>query len=260
MVSSGVSAILLYQLALRDFRQRYVGSLLGWLWGVIHPLVLLAVYTFLFRHAFGARLPSEESTDSYPLFLLAGLLPWLVFAETLTRSVTSLAGFSALIKKSVFPSEAVPMSIVASNVAGHLLSLVILLAAATAWGHPPGKSLALLPLYTGLLALFSLGVAWVVAGLQAYLRDTAQILSVVLVAWFWATPVFLPEAYYRERLELVLGWNPVRYAVRGYRGAILGVEPPPVADLWPLAVFASVSLAAGGLFFRRAKRGLPDVI
>ena len=82
MVSPGASANLLYQLALRDFRQRYVGSLLGWLWGVIHPLVLLAVYTFLFRHAFGARLPSEELTESYPLFLLAGLLPWLVFAET----------------------------------------------------------------------------------------------------------------------------------------------------------------------------------
>ena len=260
MVSAGVSANLLYQLALRDFKQRHVGSLLGWLWGVIHPLVLLAVYTLLFRHAFGARLPSEEWTDSYPLFLLAGLLPWLVFAETLKRSVTSLAGFSALIKKSVFPSEAVPMSILASNMAGHLLALLVLLAASAAWGHPPGKSLALLPLYSSLLALFSLGVAWFVAGLQAYLRDTAQILSVVLTAWFWATPVFLPEVFYRERLELLLGWNPVRYAVRGYRGAILGAVPPPVAELWPLAAFAFVSLAVGGLFFRRAKRGLPDVL
>lgn len=256
----GVSANLLYQLALRDFRQRYVGSLLGWVWGVIHPLVLLAIYTFLFRHAFGARLPSDEATESYPLFLLAGLLPWLVFSETLTRSVTSLAEFSALIKRSVFPSEAVPMSILASNVTGHLLSLVVLLTASAALGHPPGAALALLPLYTGLLALFSLGVAWIVAGLHAYLRDTAQILSVVLTAWFWATPVFLPEAYYRDRLDLVLEWNPVRYAVRGYRGAILGAEPPPLAELWPLAAFAFIALAAGGLFFRRAKRGLPDVM
>ncbi len=260
MVSPGVRANLLYQLALRDFKQRYVGSLLGWLWGVIHPLVLLAVYTLLFQHAFGARLPPEESTENYPLFLLAGLLPWLLVSETLTRSANSLSEYSALIKKSIFPSEAVPMSILASNGAAHLLSLAVLLAASAAWGHPPGKSLALLPLYAGLLALFSLGLAWVVAGLQAYLRDTAQMLSVALTAWFWATPVFLPEAFYRGRLDPVLDWNPVRYAVLGYRGAILGAEQPPIADLCILAAFAFASLAAGGFFFRRVKRGLPDVM
>lgn len=260
MVSPGARANLLYQLAVRDFKQRYVGSLLGWLWGVIHPLVLLAVYTFLFRHAFGARLPPEEATENYPLFLLAGLLPWLLFSETLTRSASSLAGYSALIKTSVFPSEAVPMSILASTGAAHLLSLVVLLAASAAWGHPPGKSLVLLPLYAGLLALFSLGLAWIAAGLHAYLKDTEQILSVALTAWFWATPVFLPEAFYRGRLDPALDWNPVRYAVLGYRGAILGAEPPRLGDLCALGAFAFAALAAGGFFFRRVKRGLPDVM
>ncbi len=260
MASLGVSANLLGQLILRDFRQRYVGSVLGWLWGVVHPLVLLVVYTFLFRHAFGARLPPDEATDNYPLFLLAGMLPWLLFSETLTRSATSLAEYSALVKRTVFPSQAVPISILASTGVAHLLSLGVLLVAAAVWGHPPGASLVMLPLAVIPLALLSLGLAWFGAALQVYLRDTAQVLAVVLMAWFWATPVFLPEAFYRGRVDAALDWNPLRYAVLGYRGAILGgggLTLEQTAGLWgsALAVFA-----VGALFFRRAKRGFPDVI
>ena len=255
-----VTASLLYQLTLRDFRQRYVGSMLGWLWGVIHPLVLLAIYWFLFRHAFGARLPPEEATDNYPLFLFAGTLPWLLFSETLTRSAPALNEYSALIKRSVFPSEAVPLSILASTGATHLLSLVVLLGAAIAWGHPPSSGLALLPLWALPLALFSLGLAWCAAAFQVYLKDTAQVLSVVLMAWFWATPIFLPEAFYRGRVDFVLDWNPLRYVALGYRSAIFGGSGPSLGEAAFLAGSACTAFVLGALFFRRAKRGFPDVI
>ena len=260
MAASRVTANLLYQLALRDFRQRYVGSMLGWLWGIVHPLVLLGVYTFLFRYAFGARLPPGEATQSYPLFLLAGLLPWLFLSETLTRSAGSLSEHAALIKRSVFPSETIPASILASTALGHLLALAALLVAASLLGEAPGGSLALLPVWMALLGTLSLGLAWIAAGLQVYLPDTAQVLRVILTAWFWATPVFLPEAFYRERLSAVLDWNPVRYAVLGYRSALLGGEPPGLSETAALAVFAVAALVIGGLLFRRAKRGFTDVI
>ena len=260
MRSFGVTASLLYQLTRRDFRQRYVGSVLGWLWGVIHPLVLLAIYWFLFRHAFGARLPAEEATDNYPLFLMAGMLPWLFFSETLARSAPALIEHSALVKRSVFPSEAVPVSILASTGATHLLSVLALLVAAALWGHAPSASLALLALWLLPLALFSLGLAWCAAGLQVYVKDTSQVLSVVLMAWFWATPVFLPEAFYRGRVDFVLEWNPLRYAVLGYRSAILGGSGPSLGETAFLAGSACAVFVLGALFFRRAKRGFPDVI
>lgn len=260
MAAPRVTANLLYQLARRDFRQRYVGSVLGWLWGIVHPLVLLGVYTFLFRYAFGARLPSGEATQSYPLFLLAGLLPWLLFSETLTRSAGSLPEHSALIKRSVFPSETIPASILASTWVGHLLALGAFLVAALVLGEPPGRTLLLLPAWMALLGLLTLGLAWILAALQVYLRDTAQVLRVVLTAWFWATPVFLPEAFFRERFASVLDWNPVRYAVLGYRSAILGGEPPSLSETAALVGFAVAVFLAGGLFFRRAKKGFPDVI
>ena len=251
---------LLYQLALRDFKQRYVGSVLGWLWGVLHPLVLLAIYTFLFRYAFGARLPPEEATDSYPLFLLAGMLPWLLFSESLTRSATVLQEHAGLIKRSVFPSEALPMSVLASTLASHAISILVLLVASAAWGQPVGWTLASLPIWVALLALFSLGLAWVVAGLQVYLRDTSHVLSVALTAWFWLTPVFLPEVFYQDRFAFVLEWNPLRYVVLGYRGSILGGRLPDPAQLAVLTAVALGACAAGALFFRRVQRGFADVM
>ncbi len=254
------AATLLCLLALRDFRQRHVGSALGWLWGVIHPLVLLLVYTFVFETALAARLPADEATQTYPLFLLAGLLPWTLFAETVTRSASVLTDHAALIKKSVFPSEALPASILVSTAIGHLIAVGALLAVAAALGQSPGVAVVLLPMWLALLAMFSLGLAWMVAALQVYLRDTAQILRVVITAWFWLTPVFLPEAFYRNRLDGVLEWNPVRYAVLGYRSAILGGTMPGLSVMVPLCVFALLSLVAGGLVFRHAKRGFPDVI
>ena len=260
MLVSRAALSLLYQLALRDFKRRYVGSVLGWLWGVIHPLVLLVVYTFLFRHAFGARLPPDEATQSYPLFLLAGMLPWLLFSETLVRSATVLTDHSALIKKSVFPAEALPMSILVSTGLAHLLSLAVLAVAAAIWGQFPTAVLAQLPVIAGLLAMFSLGLAWIVAGFQVYLRDTAQVVSVAMTAWFWVTPIFLPEAFYRGRLDAALEWNPLRYVVMGYRDAILGGQPIGLGDLGKLCVFSLVAFALGALFFRRAKRGFADVM
>ena len=152
------------------------------------------------------------------------------------------------------------MSILASTGATHLLSVLALLVAAVLWGHPPSASLALLVLWLLPLALFSLGLAWCAAGLQVYVKDTSQVLSVVLMAWFWATPVVLPEAFYRGRVDFVLEWNPLRYAVLGYRSAILGGSGPSLGETVFLAGSACAVFALGALFFRRAKRGFPDVI
>lgn len=259
-MASRAAANVVWLLARRDFRERYLGSVLGWLWGVIHPLVLLAVYTFLFRSALGAELPRDETTESYPLFLLAGLLPWLYFADGLTRATNSLAQYASVITTSPFPSQAVPASVLLSTGAVHALSVAALVVAAAAGGHAPRTSLFLLPFWFALLGLFSLGVSWVTAALQVYLKDTAQFLSVGLIVWFWATPVFLPEAYYPDAIGAALAWNPVRYAVLGYRWAILGGAAPGAAETGILTAFALSSATAGALFFRRARRGFADVL
>src|SRR3954454_21598487 len=117
---------LLFQLVRRDFKQRFIGSAIGWIWGMIHPLVLLASWTFVFEFCLHQKPPA--GVDSYPLFLFAGMLPWLMFSETLQRSAPSLLDQANLIPKTVFPAEIVPVSVFLSTLISHLLALTLMVA------------------------------------------------------------------------------------------------------------------------------------
>src|SRR5713226_2514414 len=100
---------LLFQLVRRDFEQRFVGSAVGWIWSIIHPIVLLAAYTFIFTYCLHQRLGGGQLTDNYPIFLFTGMVPWLLFQETVQRSASALVDYGNLIKKSIFPAEIVPV-------------------------------------------------------------------------------------------------------------------------------------------------------
>lgn len=250
---------LIAQLVRRDFEQRYVGSIAGWLWGLIHPLTLLVVYTFVFQYAFRQRLVGEV-TDNYPLFLFCGMLPWLLFAETLQRSATSLTEYANLIKKSVFPAEVVPLAIYLSGLASHALALALAALAAGVWAGAWHWTVVFLPLYWLLLGMLSLGLAWIAAALNVYLRDTAQAVAVALTGWFWLTPIFMSESRLGQMLPGVAAWNPLTYFVRGYRQSILGGATPAWGELAITAGFATAAFLVGGLFFRQTKRGFADVL
>ena len=121
---------LLFQLVRRDFEQRFIGSAIGWIWGLIHPLVLLLSWTFVFQFCLGQKVPPGEETTNYPLFLFAGMLPWLLFSETVQRSASSLLEQANLITKTVFPSEIIPVSVFLSSLISHLLGVALMMAAA----------------------------------------------------------------------------------------------------------------------------------
>jgi len=255
---------LIYQLVRRDFEMRYVGSAVGWLWGLIHPLVLLAVYTFVFVYAFGVKLPSEEVTDNYPLFLFAGMLPWLLFSESLQRSAGALPEYANLIKKSVFPSEVVPLTIFLSNLISHFLGLALLIIGTGLWAGQWSWTIVVVPFLLVLLGMLTVGLSWFAAGLHVYLRDTAQVLTVLLTVWFWLTPIFLYEDILREKfdgqLSFLLYINPMAYVVRTYRDTFLGNTLPAWGDWAIFAGFAVTTFVLGGLFFRYSKRGFADVL
>ena len=254
------SRSLIYQLVRRDFEQRYVGSIAGWLWGLIHPLVLIGIYTLVFAYALRVPVPEGAVTDNYPLFLFAGMLPWLLFSETLQRSAPALVDYSNLIKKTVFPAEIVPLTVFLSTLLSHLLATALMLVAVAIWLKQLSLAALALPLVVLLLGMLTLGLAWIAAGLHVYLRDTAQVVAVVLMAWFWLTPIFLFEDHFRGRMRIVLEINPLTYAVRAYRDTLLGNRLPAGHDLLVLAGFAGAAFLLGGLFFRYTKRGFADVL
>lgn len=253
---------LLFEMVRRDFDKRFVGSAMGWIWGLIHPLVMLVSWTFAFSVCMNYQLGPEEVTQHYPLFLFAGMLPWLLFSDTVLRSATSLTEHANLITKTVFPAEIVPVSVFLSGLVSHTLTLGLFIATVAIWEGKFGLALLLLPVYTLLVGMFAVGLGWIVASLQVYLRDTAQMMSVALTFWFWMTPIFLSEQQYPERLRFLLAANPVAYMVRSYRQILLSTSLPRFVfeDLGVIAVWAVVAFVAGGLFFRHMKGGFADVL
>jgi ABC-type polysaccharide/polyol phosphate export permease len=249
---------LLFQLVRRDFEQRFVGSAIGWIWGLIHPLVLLLSWVYIFQYCL--RIQPPDGLTSYPLFVFSGMLPWLLFSDTVQRSAGSLLDHANLITKSVFPSEIVPVSVFLSSLVSHLLALTLMIAAAALVLHKFSAFLLLLPVYMFLIGLFAVGLGWVMAGLHVFLRDTAQFLSVVLTFWFWLTPIMITEDRVPRKLHFLLSVNPMRYAVRVYRSAVLEAGWPRPLDLAILAASSALVFVLGGLFFRYMKRGFADVL
>ena len=249
---------LLFQLVRRDFEQRFVGSAIGWIWGLIHPLVLLLSWVYIFQVCL--KIGPPQGVGSYPLFIFSGMLPWLLFSDTVQRSAGSLLDQANLITKSVFPSEIVPVSVFLSAVVSHLLALTLMVVSAALVLHKFSAFLLLLPLYMFLVGLFAVGLGWVMASLHVFLRDTAQVLSVVLTFWFWLTPIMIPEDRVPVRIHPLLVANPMRYAVKVYRSALLFASWPRLEDLAILAASSALVFVLGGLFFRYMKRGFADVL
>ena len=248
---------LLFQLVRRDFQQRFVGSAIGWIWGLIQPLVLLLSWWFVFGVCLNQTGPEGIP---YALFLFAGMLPWLLFSDTVQRSASCLLDQSSLITKTVFPAEIVPVSVFLSTLVSHGLALALMITAYAVAKNQISVFLVLLPVYTLLIGLFAVGLGWIVASLHVFLRDTAQVLSVILTFWFWFTPIFFTEKAFPEPIRPFLHFNPMFFAVRAYRGLLLTSNWPRWEDLAMLALYGAGTFLAGGLFFRYMKRGFADVL
>lgn len=251
---------LIYQLVKRDFHQRYVGSAAGWLWSIIHPLVLLASYTFIFSVCLKTQPPADAPTQNYPMFLFAGMLPWLLFAETVQRASGSLVEQANLITKTVFPSEIVAVAIFLSTLTSHLLAVLLFAIGAAIFTQHVTVAVLVLPVFALLLGMFAIGLGWVTSSLHVYLRDTAQVVAVALTFWLWITPIFIAESQFPAAFRFLLRLNPISYAVRAYRDILLGGVTPPAATFTGAAIFAIAAFLIGGLFFRWMKKGFADVL
>jgi ABC-type polysaccharide/polyol phosphate export permease len=244
----------------RDLRTRYIGSFMGFFWSVIHPLVLLVSYTFVFSLIFDIRPRPETGTTSFPVFLFCSILPWLFFQDTLQRSSTVIIDNTNLVTKTIFPTEILPLSIMLAAVVNHAIGFAILLGIILFTIGSISVYIVFVPVYFFILMLFTLGAAWFVASLNVFIRDTAQVLSVVLTFWFWFTPIFYTPDRFPPDLLFLVRWNPLAHVVIAYRDCLLRMCMP---DLGTLALLAATSLAIfalGGLFFRYTKREFVDVL
>ena len=160
----------------------------------------------------------------------------------------------------MFPAEIVPVSVFLSSLVSHVLAVALMVAAAGVWENQISFFLVLLPAYVFVIGLFAIGVGWIVASLNVFLRDTAQVLSVILTLWFWLTPIFIAEGQFPPWAHFALVANPMYYMVRAYRALLLGSTVPDFQDLAIASAYGVAVFFAGGLFFRHMKHGFADVL
>lgn len=247
-------------MVVREMRARYMGSFLGFFWSVIHPLAHLTLYYFVFSVVLKTRLGPEYGGTSFAVWLIAGLLPWMMFAEAVTRAPNAVLEQSNLVKKVVFPSELFSIVNLIAAIVSHLLGLGILIAFLAFSGYGLSAKIVLILPYLLLTALLVLGISWLLSAVNVFLRDIGQVISVVVNIWFFLTPIVYPPALVPESVRWLLGLNPMLYVVDGYRMALLGNAPVGVPGLTYVLVLGLVVFALGGMTFKKLKPAFADVL
>jgi ABC-type polysaccharide/polyol phosphate export permease len=251
---------LVQSLVARELKARYRGSVLGFLWSFINPLLLLGIYSFIFTTIMPNRV---EGVQPYSLFMLCGILPWTWFSASLTEASNSLISGGNLIKKVLFPAEVLPIVSVLANMVHFALALPIVFIFLIVYQHPPDAAgLLWLPVAVLVQLVFTTGLALVLAALTVHFRDIRDILSNVLMLWFFATPIIYPwsqkeVAAYRRFFDL----NPFTHLAVTYQEVLF--FPGPVGHWRWLMALAAASVAvflAGYWLFDRLRDSFAEVV
>ena len=253
-------ADLVVPLVRRELAARYRGSALGLAWAVLTPVVMIAIFTFVFAGVFGARFGATGSAWDYALYLFCGLLPWTAFQDSLQAASGVVVANANLVKRVVFPLETLPVAQTLAALVVQVAGTLVLVAAALVLRGELHASALWLPALVAPQLLLTLGAAWLVASLGVFVRDTAQGLGLVLTGWMYLTPIIYPEAIVPERYRALLNLNPFTPLVRCHRRVLLEGAPPDWAGL---AYFTSCALLVflfGYWWFARTRRNFADVI
>jgi lipopolysaccharide transport system permease protein len=243
-------------MAWRDIQLRYRQTLLGVSWAVLQPLLTTLVFAVFFGRLGG--IPSDGLP--YPIFALAGLIPWQLFAFAMLQSSASLVDNQHIVRKVYFPRVIIPLASLGAGVLDFLVAF-LLLVGAMAWYRisPSWRLLAVAPLV--LLALVTaLGVGLWLATLNVRYRDVRYTVPFLSQLWLLATPVAYPASIVPDRWRLVLGLNPMAGVVEGFRWALLGAGQVSGGLLAISTAVAGALLVSGLFYFRRMERGFADVI
>jgi lipopolysaccharide transport system permease protein len=251
---------LIQSLVARELKARYRGSVLGFFWSFVNPLLLLLVYTFVFAYVMTPA--QSKEIPNFALFLFCGLLPWTWFSASLTEATSSLISGGNLIKKVLFPAEVLPIVSVLANMVHFLLGLVILAGFMIGFQHYP--DVAYLPWFPVVIAVqlvFTLGLAFALSALTVHFRDVRDLLTNLLTLWFFATPIIYP--YFTpsvSRFLTLFRLNPFYHLVVSYQEILFFGQFGHARSLLLLAAL-SVGVFLGGYWlFDRLRDSFAEAV
>lgn len=263
---------LLTNLTLRELRGRYKRSTLGWLWSVINPAVMIAVYTVVFSFFLRVEPPVGDPSGlkSYAFYLMTGLLPFLFLSNGVSGAVGSLTGNEGLIKKVYFPRSVLPTSSTIAGLATFgiemsvLASLLIVLGGnMVLWWIPVVFVVAFIQFF------FVLGLGMLFSSVNAYFRDVQHFTGILMMVWMWSTPILYPETVFDEpdgsvkeflgiEIPRIMSFNPLTHFVTAYRDLFYSLRFPSLSTWLAMLVSTAIVFAVGAAVFRRLEPKLAE--
>lgn len=266
---------LMLNLAVREIKGKYKKTILGQLWSLANPLALMVVYTFVFAFVFrvtpGPGNPS--GIDSFALWLLCGLLPWLFFARALSAGVQSLVANESLIQKVYFARVVLPISDVIAIGYNWLFEMLVLLIALLITGAQVWTTFPYLLLIILFMFLFAIGLSLILSIANVYFRDTEHLISIALQLWMYLTPVIYPlslvEAQSKNMGPLfgssitlidIYSLNPMEQFINVFRTVLYDVAAPSFTSLLTCFLWAIISLGFGIFIYSRKDKNLAEAL
>lgn len=252
---------LIWELVKRDFIGRYKGSVFGVLWSLFNPLLLLAIYTFVFSVAFKAKWGTGgESKITFAIVLFSGMIVHGLFAECLNRAPVLIASNSNYVKKVIFPLEILPWMALFSALLNFLIGFGVLLVFCALAGVAVKGGVLLIPVALFPLILMIMGLSWAFASLGVYLRDLAQVMGMATTIALFLAPIFYPIEALPEAYRKLLVWNPITLPVTSLRDLMLWGKPIQW-DLWAISLAIGLLVSyLGYWWFQKSRRGFADVL
>jgi ABC-type polysaccharide/polyol phosphate export permease len=250
---------LILMMSKREIKSHYVGSILGFFWMIIHPIVMITVFWFVFSLGFKVK-PLNEVP--FVVWLTAGLAPWFFFLNIISGSTSVIVDNSHLIKKTIFYPQVLPVVKICSSMITHLIFVLILIGLILLQGMPVNVWFFQSFYYLLCLLALSLGISWGMSALNVFVRDIGQVVAVSLQVGFWVTPIFWDILMMPPKIQQLLKLNPVYYIIQGYRDSFInGIAfwQRPVYSLY-FWVVTGIILFLGAFVFRRLRPQFSDVL
>ncbi|MDR1674492.1 MAG: ABC transporter permease [Oscillospiraceae bacterium] len=235
----------------KDLRARYRGSVLGFLWSFVNPLMQLVVYTFVF-----SRLMKTEG--NYLMYVFTALLPWNFFASSLQNATTCIVQNAGLIKKIYFPRIVLPISAVTTNLMNFIFGLAVLFPALLITGEKLTVFVFLLPMVIISHYIFTVGLSLILSALYVYFRDLEHIVNIAVTMWFYLTPVLYDIKMFEGAALTALKFNPMLHFAAAYRDVLLYGKLPNMRMFCVVSVLAVLAFIIGAALFSKLQKDFAE--
>jgi lipopolysaccharide transport system permease protein len=255
-----VNLSMIIELAKRDFTERYSGSSLGFLWSFIYPLINIFIYLIIFGNLMGARLPGMSSIWSYGIYLVAGIVPWTAFSNTVSRASTVFLDKKNIITKIHIDLPTLPLFIVLSEGVTFSVTFLIFIIILGLSGFSLTLYLLLIPVLYLIQQVFAHALGFFLGIFVVFIRDLKEVVTVCLQIWFWFTPIVYVFDILPSFAQKILIWNPMYAVVSGYHDIFVYQRMPSFLFLTLLLIMSAGLISLDYMIFKKLEKDIRDII